>query len=119
MPRRVSPYGVGANPELEQAMAHAVALDYGETLFIPTETKADAERLRRFWFRQRKRAIAAALAEGVTLDPSAADPWRGLVSEIPNYHGPDNQWGLLIRRPKRLAAISLTRADGSKQEIKL
>lgn len=119
MPRRASPYGVGANPELEAAFAHAAALDYGETLFIPTETKQDAERIRRYWFRQRKRAIANALTNGATLDPSEADPWRGLVSEIPDYHGADNQWGLLIRRPKRLEAVTIRRASGKNERIEL
>jgi len=114
MPRRASPYGVGANPELEAAFARAASLDYGERLTIPTESTEDAGRLRRYFFRLRKRAQAQALTAGHTLDPSEADPWRGLVTDL-QARPP----ALVIRRPVKLATITLTRADGSIEEVKL
>lgn len=107
MPKNNVPYSVGVNSELEKALQRATMLDFGEALFIPTGSRADADKIRRYFFRQRRSAQAQGIQAGV-VDPAEADPWRGLVTEL----GADRV-GLTIKRPRQLTEIEITRADGT------
>ena len=121
MPKKSTSYGLGANPELEKALRMAVGLAYGESLLIPASSLDEAEKVRRYFFRQRKRAQAEALASGATLDPNEADPWRGLVTAIiaPEVEHGERAVYFEIRRPVQLSTVYLIRADGQTEEVKL
>lgn len=105
-----------ADPALDSALARAAALDFGEAILIPAATPQDADRMRQYFYRQRKQKINEAKKDA-SIDSETADPWRGLVAEVLAFMTGEGQ--LRIRRPPELKRVGIVRKDGSVEEENL
>jgi len=123
MPNQSLNFSLGVSSELEKLLNLTIDLEPGGQIAIPVESYVEGKRLQRYWHRLRRRAVQQALETGATQDVNAADPWRGLISEldIPRQEEFEARISgyLIIKRPKALDIYLRKHSDGSWEEVPL
>lgn len=88
----------------------------GSSLAVEFPSSAAARRAQRWLWLERRRRKRDILAQDGSLDPDAADPWRGLVTWLQRRSS--GECALVIERPETPTA-SISDPDGKRRTLDL